>query len=268
VFFVHLHRTLTNQKRLESLKLELTGAKVSAFSLSNLFDDGFEDLPLVDFSLGLSEFINLIDEVMRKMVSCLANIKKMRAFSMVLDKCSLSDSSLQYFQILLNEQSSLRKFALRVGLSVGNISNKSVLAIASTVKTAVNLQHFGLEFERKPGITDDGLIGLAGCLRQVNALKSIKLGFPGCEKVTSRSVAIMGQSLSMIHTLESLTLNLENNPGIDDDGVLPLINYLKKIKNLSFFRINLMKGALSKQTVDSLGKYIKSISNAELILNA
>lgn len=78
----------------------------------------------------------------------------------------------------------------------------------------------------------------------------------------------MGQSLSMMRTLESLTLNLENNPEIDDDGVLPLINYLKRIKKLSFFKINLMKGALSRQVVDSLGKYIKSISNAELILNA
>jgi hypothetical protein len=268
VFFVHLHQTLTIQKRLKSLKLELTGAKVSAFSLSNLFDERFEVLPLVDFSLCLSEFVNLIDEVMKKMVVCLSNISTLRTFCMNLDKCSLSDGSLQEFSLLLNEQSLLNKFSLRVGLSVGQITNKSVLAIAKAVKNAEHLRHFGLEFERKPAINDDALIGLAENLRQIYGLQSIKLSFPGCDKITSRGLAVMGQSLSMMRTLESLTLDLENNPEIDDDGVMALINYLKRIKRLNFFKINLMKGALSRQTVDSLGKYVKSISNAELILNA
>jgi len=202
------------------------------------------------------------------MVVCLSNITTMRSFCMNLDKCSLSDNSLQYFQLLLHEKSLLNKFSLRVGLSVGQVTNKSVLAIASSLKNADHLEHFGLEFERKPAINDEGLIGLAENLRDVYGLKSIKVGFPGCDKITSRGVAVMGHSLSMMKTLESLTLNLEHNPEIDDDGVLPLINYLKRIKKLSFFKINLMKGALSKQTVDSLGKYIKSISNSELVLNA
>jgi len=130
--------------------------------------------------------------------------------------------------------------------------------IASAVRSTERLQHFALEFDRK----------FAENLREMHGLKSLKLGFSGCSKITSRGLAVMGQSLSMMKTLESLTLNLENNPEIDDDGVMPLINYLKRIKRLSFFRINLMKGALSKQVLDSLGKYINSISNAELILNA
>lgn len=214
------------------------------------------------------EFVNLIDEVMRKIVVCLSNITTMRNFCMNLDKCSLSDGSLQYFQYLLNEKSLLNKFSLRVGLSTGQVTNKSVLAIANAVNSAKHLEHFGLEFERKPGINDEGLIGLAQNLREINGLKSIQLGFPGCDKITSSGVAVMGQSLSMVLTLESLTLNLENNREIDDDGVLPLINYLKRIKKLNFFKISLMKGALSRQVVESLGRYIKSISNSELILDA
>jgi hypothetical protein len=187
---------------------------------------------------------------------------------MSLDKCSISDNSLQSFQNLLNEKSELTKFSFHVGFSIGIISNKSVAAIANAAKKIENLQHFGLELDRKPAINDDGLIMLAENLREIYGLKSLKIGFPNCPKITSRGLAIMGQSLSMLKTLESLTLNLESNPEIDDDGVLPLINYLKRIKKLNSFKINLMKGALSKQTVDSLGRFINSISNAELVLNA
>jgi hypothetical protein len=151
-----LHNNLTIQRNLRSLKLELAGPKVSSMSLSSLFDEEFQRLPLEEFSACFFNFPNLIDEVMKKLLIGLSRMYTLSNISFNVDKCSVSDNSLQQFKGLLSELQNLEKFSLRIGFTIGAISNKSIQAITQGVKSSINLQHFGLELERKPGITDEG----------------------------------------------------------------------------------------------------------------
>jgi hypothetical protein len=266
MLFAWLQHSLSFQRKLKVLNLELTGPKVTALRLSNLLDE-IEQLPLTDFQICFYNFVNLIDEVMKKMIAALSRMDTLKSICLNLDKCSVGDNSISQFKALLAELRNLEKFSLRVGFTIGTISNKSVLAIAQGVRFSESLQHFGLEFEKKSGITDDGLISLAESLREISRIRSLKLSFPGCIQLTSRSIAVLGQSLSMMRMLETLILNIEANPEVDDDGLNPMITYLRRIKGLETLRVHLSLSSFSVKVIEELRKYISALPSGEVILN-
>jgi hypothetical protein len=265
--FIFLRDGFGAHKNLRSLKLELTGPKVNSLSISNLFDDEFSNLHLVDFSVGLYNFTNLIDEVMKKLLFALSNIHSLLNINFNLDKCSVSDNSLQNFKIVLYELENLKRFSLRVGFTIGAVTNKSIQIFTEGIRVTSKLEHYAVEFERKSGITDDGLLALAASLRRITNVKSVKFCFPGCTKLTSKGIAILGQSFSLLTRLESLVLNLESSPEIDDDGVRPLITYLKRIQRLREIKLGLKQCGVSKDVADSLSKYVNALPSGGLIMS-
>jgi hypothetical protein len=70
-----------------------------------------------------------------------------------------------------------------------------------------------------------------------------------------------------MRNLGSLVLNLESDPEIDDDGVMPLITYLKRIKHLEQFKLSLKREAISSRVTDMLNNYVNALPCGGLILS-